>query len=123
MADESPVVAGFAWPEAEQRLSGSLLVGSEQRGKGSVVLFAQDPDLPAVLAGHDADLPERRAVRAEHGAGERVLARSRLRLPERLQGQLDHLLVGDLDRRQVVGAGHDEALAAREPGELPGLPG
>ncbi|HEV2853126.1 MAG TPA: M14 metallopeptidase family protein [Thermoanaerobaculia bacterium] len=41
--DESPVVAGFAWPEAEQRLSGSLLVGTEQRGRGSVVLFAQDP--------------------------------------------------------------------------------
>lgn len=41
--DEDPVVAGFAWPEAEQRLAGSLLVGAEQRGRGSVVLFAQDP--------------------------------------------------------------------------------
>lgn len=41
--DESPVVAGFAWPEAEQRLAGSLLVGTETRGRGSVVLFAQDP--------------------------------------------------------------------------------
>ncbi len=41
--DESPVVAGFAWPEAEQRLSGSLLVGTEKRNRGSVVLFAQDP--------------------------------------------------------------------------------
>ena len=41
--DDSPVVAGFAWPEAEQRLSGSLLVGTELRGRGSVVLFAQDP--------------------------------------------------------------------------------
>ncbi len=41
--DDSPVVAGFAWPEAEQRLAGSLLVGTEQRGQGSVVLFAQDP--------------------------------------------------------------------------------
>ncbi|MFL6195878.1 MAG: M14 family metallopeptidase [Thermoanaerobaculia bacterium] len=41
--DSSPVVAGFAWPEAEQRLAGSLLVGTEQRGRGSVVLFAQDP--------------------------------------------------------------------------------
>jgi Zinc carboxypeptidase len=41
--DESPVVAGFAWPEAEQRLAGSLLVGTESRGRGSVVLFAQDP--------------------------------------------------------------------------------
>lgn len=41
--DDAPVMAGFAWPEAEQRLSGSLLVGTEQRGRGSVVLFAQDP--------------------------------------------------------------------------------
>ncbi len=41
--DDSPVVAGFAWPEAEQRLAGSLLVGTEPRGRGSVVLFAQDP--------------------------------------------------------------------------------
>jgi hypothetical protein len=40
---ESPVLAGFAWPEAEQRLAGSLLVGTESRGRGSVVLFAQDP--------------------------------------------------------------------------------
>jgi zinc carboxypeptidase len=41
--DDSPVIAGFAWPEAEQRLAGSLLVGTESRGRGSVVLFAQDP--------------------------------------------------------------------------------
>jgi hypothetical protein len=43
-ADEHPVVAGFAFPEAEQRLSGSLLVGQESRGKGTLVLFAEDPD-------------------------------------------------------------------------------
>jgi len=43
-ADEHPVIAGFAFPEAEQRLSGSLLVGEESRGKGTVVLFAEDPD-------------------------------------------------------------------------------
>jgi zinc carboxypeptidase len=40
---EHPVVAGFAFPEAEQRLAGSLLVGVENRGRGSVVLFAQNP--------------------------------------------------------------------------------
>jgi hypothetical protein len=40
---DSPVVAGFAWPEAEERLAGSLLVGMETRGKGGVVVFAQDP--------------------------------------------------------------------------------
>jgi len=41
--DENPVLAGFAWPEAEERLSGSLLVGMEPRGSGAIVLFAQDP--------------------------------------------------------------------------------
>ncbi|HYN22686.1 MAG TPA: hypothetical protein VE078_17130, partial [Thermoanaerobaculia bacterium] len=40
---ESPVVAGFAWPEAEERLAGALLVGMETRGRGGVVIFAQDP--------------------------------------------------------------------------------
>ncbi|HTQ79718.1 MAG TPA: hypothetical protein VMM92_06955, partial [Thermoanaerobaculia bacterium] len=40
---EQPVVAGFAFPEAEERLAGSLLVGAEARGKGSVILFAQSP--------------------------------------------------------------------------------
>jgi hypothetical protein len=41
--DENPVLAGFAWPEAEERLAGSLLVGMEPRGSGALVLFAQDP--------------------------------------------------------------------------------
>ncbi len=43
-ADEHPVIAGFCFPEAEQRLSGALLVGAENRGRGSVVVFAEDPD-------------------------------------------------------------------------------
>ncbi|HEX2224876.1 MAG TPA: hypothetical protein VHN15_11780, partial [Thermoanaerobaculia bacterium] len=42
-ADESPVISGFTWPEAEERLSGSLLVGMESRGNGGVVVFAQEP--------------------------------------------------------------------------------
>lgn len=41
--DENPVLAGFAWPEAEERLAGALLVGMEPRGAGALVLFAQDP--------------------------------------------------------------------------------
>jgi zinc carboxypeptidase len=41
--DEHPVVAGFAFPEAEERLAGALLVGRETRGRGTVVVFAQDP--------------------------------------------------------------------------------
>lgn len=40
---ESPVINGFAWPEAEDRLAGSLLVGHERRGEGQVVVFAQEP--------------------------------------------------------------------------------
>lgn len=43
-AAQDVVIAGFAWPEAKQRLAGSLLVGVEQRGSGSVVLFVQEPD-------------------------------------------------------------------------------
>ena len=43
-AAQDPVIAGFAWPEARQRLAGSLLVGAEARGSGSVVLFVQEPD-------------------------------------------------------------------------------
>ncbi len=41
--DEEPVIAGFAWPEAEERLSGALLVGAERLGSGTLVVFAQDP--------------------------------------------------------------------------------
>lgn len=41
--DRDPVVAGLAWPEAKERLAGSLLISSEKRGRGSVILFVQDP--------------------------------------------------------------------------------
>ncbi|HVF60355.1 MAG TPA: M14 family metallopeptidase [Thermoanaerobaculia bacterium] len=41
--EDDPVIAGFAWPEAEERLAGALLVGTERLGAGSLVLFAQDP--------------------------------------------------------------------------------
>jgi hypothetical protein len=40
---ESPLLAGFAWPEAQERLPGSLLVASEGVGRGRVVAFANDP--------------------------------------------------------------------------------
>lgn len=43
-APEAPVLTGMAWPEAEARLEGSLLVSLERVGRGAVVLFAQDPD-------------------------------------------------------------------------------
>ena len=40
---EAPVITGFAWPEAKDRLAGSLLVGLQRRGQGQVVVFAQEP--------------------------------------------------------------------------------
>jgi len=40
---EAPVLAGFVWPQAEERLAGSLLVASEGVGQGRVVAFAHDP--------------------------------------------------------------------------------
>ena len=43
-APEDPVVTGVAWPEAEERLAGSLLVSLERVGEGAVVLFSQDPE-------------------------------------------------------------------------------
>jgi hypothetical protein len=43
-ASQDMVLAGLAWPEARQRLAGSLLVGVDPHGSGSVVLFAQEPD-------------------------------------------------------------------------------
>ncbi|HEV7672698.1 MAG TPA: M14 metallopeptidase family protein [Thermoanaerobaculia bacterium] len=43
VATETPLVSGFAFAEAEQRLAGSLLASVEKHGHGSVVLFAQEP--------------------------------------------------------------------------------
>jgi hypothetical protein len=50
-APQDPVLSGFAWPEAKQRLAGSLLVGAESRGSGSVVLFVQEPDFRLIWRG------------------------------------------------------------------------
>ncbi len=41
--DLDPILAGFTWPEATDRLAGSLLVGVESVGAGRIVVFAQDP--------------------------------------------------------------------------------
>jgi hypothetical protein len=41
---EKPLLSGFAWPEAEARLRGAAYVVDEPRGKGRVVLFADDPN-------------------------------------------------------------------------------
>jgi hypothetical protein len=41
---EKPLLSGFAWPEAESRLRGAAYLVDEPRGKGHVVLFADDPN-------------------------------------------------------------------------------
>ncbi|HXU31711.1 MAG TPA: M14 family zinc carboxypeptidase [Thermoanaerobaculia bacterium] len=43
VAPEAPLLSGFAFPEAEQRLAGSLLASVESHGHGAIVLFAQEP--------------------------------------------------------------------------------
>jgi hypothetical protein len=40
---DHPVLAGLAWPEAEERLSGAVLVAERPMGEGRIVLFAQEP--------------------------------------------------------------------------------
>lgn len=42
-SEEQPVLAGVAWPEARERLVGSLLVGAEPVGRGKIVVFSQHP--------------------------------------------------------------------------------
>lgn len=41
---EKPLLSGFAWPEAEARLRGAAYLIDEPKGKGHVVLFADDPN-------------------------------------------------------------------------------
>lgn len=40
---EDTILSGFAWPEAEEHLAGSLLVSVERREDGQVILSAQHP--------------------------------------------------------------------------------
>jgi hypothetical protein len=41
---EKPLLAGFAWPEAEARLRGAAYLIDEPMGRGHVILFADDPN-------------------------------------------------------------------------------
>jgi hypothetical protein len=43
VSDQSPRIAGFAWPEGDERLAGSPLIVIESFGHGQIVLFHQDP--------------------------------------------------------------------------------
>lgn len=44
VSPERLALAGVLWPEAEERLAGSLLVGMERKGRGLVVTFGQEPN-------------------------------------------------------------------------------
>ncbi|MFQ5346297.1 MAG: M14 family zinc carboxypeptidase [Rhodothalassiaceae bacterium] len=48
---ESPLVAGYASTRRQQEIAGSPMLVAERRGKGSVVLFADDPNFRAVFYG------------------------------------------------------------------------
>ncbi|MEM9292503.1 MAG: M14 family zinc carboxypeptidase [Acidobacteriota bacterium] len=43
IALETPLRSGFAWPEAQERLTGSLVLGLEHHGDGQALIFAHDP--------------------------------------------------------------------------------
>lgn len=40
---EDPVLGGFVWPEAEERLRKALLVSAKSLGRGRIVIFTQEP--------------------------------------------------------------------------------
>ncbi len=48
---ESPLVAGYASARREREIAGSPMLIAERRGKGSVVLFADDPNFRGVFYG------------------------------------------------------------------------
>jgi hypothetical protein len=48
---EKPLLSGFAWPEAEARLRGAAYLVDEPKGKGHVVLFADDPNFRSYWRG------------------------------------------------------------------------
>jgi len=48
---ESPIVAGFAWPEAAERIAGAALLTVEPLGSGRVVTFPQHPAFRAFWRG------------------------------------------------------------------------
>lgn len=44
IAKQNPLVAGVAWPESIDRLSGSVYLVAEPYGRGQVITFADDPN-------------------------------------------------------------------------------
>jgi len=43
IAEKDPLISGFAWPEALERVKGSVFVVKESFGDGTVITFAEDP--------------------------------------------------------------------------------
>ncbi|RMH63739.1 MAG: hypothetical protein D6685_07510 [Bacteroidetes bacterium] len=54
LAGEAPTrLAGFAWPEADERLPGSVFVYEQRIGQGRVIAFAEDPNFRGYWRGAD----------------------------------------------------------------------
>jgi hypothetical protein len=48
---DDPLIAGFTWPVMEEALKGQAWLVEERRGKGRVILFAEDPSFRGVWEG------------------------------------------------------------------------
>ena len=48
---EDPLIAGYTWPVMEEALKGQAWLVEERRGRGRVILFAEDPSFRGVWEG------------------------------------------------------------------------
>lgn len=54
LVDEAPTrLAGFAWPEADERLPGSVFLYEQRIGQGRIIAFAEDPTFRGYWRGAD----------------------------------------------------------------------
>ena len=51
--EDAELEAGFAWPESQERLPGSVLVYEQRVGSGRVIAFAEDPNFRGFWRGAD----------------------------------------------------------------------
>ena len=51
VAAENPLIAGYTWPVMEEALKGQAWLVEERRGRGRVILFAEDPSFRGVWEG------------------------------------------------------------------------
>ena len=54
LVDDAPTrLAGFAWPEADERLPGSVFLYEQRIGQGRIIAFAEDPAFRGYWRGVD----------------------------------------------------------------------